>query len=522
MDSINLVPLKGISHEGHRLYQCPVCNTGEVTVKDNVFYGRCDNCGATLIDYQPLEHQQAFHQSTAQYRLNIGGFGSGKTTAACAEIGIGALNTANGRSLITAPTLSLVKDAVIPELIKFIPPWFLEKSRLNPSPYFKLKNGHEIIVYSAADQQKLRSLNLTAFYIEEASGVSYEIFDQLMTRLRHPAGIIRDKNGNEVDYKFMGIVSTNPEDGWILDNFMLISDKLVASPSIDVHMYDNFLKKDRNKHFNSFISSTRDNNFIPAEFIERMSAGKSARWVRKYIDCIIDISEDAVYPDFASCLVEPFQIPNHWKRVAGFDPGYADGVAFLIGAIRPSDGAIFFYDDYYVQEMPVSYHVKQISKKVRNIEFLFPIQADPSVRKRNERDGLSYKEYFYKLSKIYLEEGNNDIMYGIEKVRDYMVSKKIFFFNDMENIKNEAKKYIYDKKENKNTGDVPRDKYNHLMDALRYVVAKLPQDPNDMGGIYVRDTFTKPLTVFVESFNDKSEEAVSYGKKGIYMGIRKL
>ena len=78
------------------------------------------------------------------------------------------------------------------------------------------------------------------------------------------------------------------------------------------------------------------------------------------------------------------------------------------------------------------------------------------------------------------------------------------------------------KKENKNTGDVPRDKYNHLMDALRYVVAKLPQDPNDMGGIYVRDTFTKPLTVFVESFNDKSEEAVSYGKKGIYMGIKKI
>ena len=72
----------------------------------------------------------------------------------------------------------------------------------------------------------------------------------------------------KLDYKFMGIVSTNPEDGWILDNFMLISDKLVASPSIDVHMYDNFLKKDRNRHFNSFISSTRDNNFIPAEFIE--------------------------------------------------------------------------------------------------------------------------------------------------------------------------------------------------------------------------------------------------------------
>lgn len=102
----------------NRVYECPICHTGKVHINSELFYGRCDNCKATLIDYQPLAHQEAFHASTAQYRLNIGAFGSGKTTAACAEIAIQAVNTPHGRSLITAPTLTLIKDAVIPELEK--------------------------------------------------------------------------------------------------------------------------------------------------------------------------------------------------------------------------------------------------------------------------------------------------------------------------------------------------------------------------------------------------------------------
>lgn len=514
------IKIKKINAEGHRVYDCPICATGETVVKDNTFFGKCDNCSATLIDYEPLSHQDAFHESNAQYRLNIGAFGSGKTTASCAELAVHAMDTPNGRSLITAPTLSLVKDAVIPELNKFIPPWYIVTSRLNPSPYFKLNNGHEIIVYSAADQQKLRSLNLTAFYIEEASGVSYDIFDQLMTRLRHPSGIVRDDKGREVDYKYMGIVSTNPEDGWILDKFMLISDKLVSSPSIDVNVYNHFMKQDRNKHFHTFISSTRDNQYVPKEFIERMSAGKSERWIRKYVDCVIDISEDAVYPEFSECLVEPFPIPKHWKRVAGFDPGYADGVAFIMGAIRPSDGSLYIYLDYFIKEMPVSFHARQIQTFVKGKEFLYPIQADPSINKRNDRDGLSYKDYFYKLSGVSMTPGNNDIMYGIEKVRDYMVSNKLFFFNSLENLKYEAKSYRFRKSEKRNTNDTPVDKDNHLMDAMRYMIARLPQDPNDMVGVYVNEKMNAPVSQFIESFGESKDE-VTYGR-AIFRGIKKF
>lgn len=515
-----IVRKKYTDHDNNRVYDCPVCGSGLVKVPDHLFYGACDTCNATLIDYTPLQHQEAFHASNAQYRLNIGGYGSGKTTAACAELAIHALNTANGRSLITAPTLSLVKDAVIPELEKFLPKWHVEKSRINPSPHYKLKNGHEILVYSSSDEQKLRSLNLTAFYIEEASGVKYEIFSQLMTRLRHKAGIIKNEFGREVDYKYMGILSTNPEDGWILDDFMLISSKLIASPSINLDLYTKYMKPKLDRHFHTFISSTRDNNFIPAEFIDRMSAGKSAKWVRKYVDCYIDIVDGAVYPDFSKHLIEPIEIPQHWQRVAGFDPGFADPTAFVIGAIRPSDGAVIVYDEYYVAEMPISHHAREIARRVRGKDFLYPIQSDPSVNKRNDRDGLSYKDYFYKQSGVSLVPGNNDIMYGIEKVRDYMVAGKLKFFNSLTSLKFESKRYVYKKNSNgTNSNDTPVDKHNHLFDALRYMVAKFPQNPNDLGMVFMREEFNKPISTFVQE--SKGSE-VTYGDSKIFMGIRKL
>lgn len=488
------IKVKRFGEESERVYDCPICKTGEVTVPDDVFFGRCDLCGATLIDYKPLFHQESFHLSNAQYRLNIGGYASGKTTASCAELVQHILTTPNGRSLITAPTLSLVKDAVLPEFNKLLPTWFIEKSRVNPSPYYKLTNGHEVLVYSSQDQENLRSLNLTAFYIEEASGVKYSIFDQLMVRLRHKAGIIKNKKGEEIGYRYIGIISSNPEEGWIQDSFMLKSNRIVGSPSVDTSVYKNLKSKKTNKHFETFLASTRDNTHIPKEYIERASAGKNERWVRKYIDCYLDVREGVVYSDIYKYMVEPFEIPDSWQRIGGFDPGFADPTACLLGAIDPKDGVVYLYFDYSVKEQPISYHAKQLKKEINPYNFFMPIQADPSVVKRNDRDGQTYKDYFYQLTNIVLEPGINDILFGIEKVRDYLYLEKLKIFNNLEHFKIEANKYSYPKADKKNVNDTPIDKYNHLMDCMRYLIARLPQNPKDMESIFMQNY--DPFNIF--------------------------
>lgn len=130
-----------------------------------------------------------------------------------AEIATHALGVSNGRTLITAQSLQQVKEAVLPELEKFIPPWFITRQTKTPLPKYTLTNGHEIIVYASNDEEKLRSLNLTAFWIVEASGVDYDIFIQLTARLRNAAAIVKNREGVEIEHNFMGIVESNPEDG---------------------------------------------------------------------------------------------------------------------------------------------------------------------------------------------------------------------------------------------------------------------------------------------------------------------
>ena len=132
------------------------------------------------------------------------------------EIANHALSVANGRTLITSQSLQQVKEAVLPELEKFLPPWFIAKQTKTPLPKYTLINGHEIIVYASNDEQKLRSLNLTAFWIIEASGVDYSIFVQLTTRLRNRAAIVKDKEGKEIEHNFIGIVESNPEEGKLI------------------------------------------------------------------------------------------------------------------------------------------------------------------------------------------------------------------------------------------------------------------------------------------------------------------
>ena len=509
------IHLKRYDELHNRIYDCPACGNDEILVKRDVFYGRCPTCKLTLIDYTPQEHQEEFHSSSAQYKLLIGGYGTGKTTASCAEFASLALSIPNGRGLITAVSLRQVRDAVLPELEKFLPPWLIVKAPKSPTPSYLLKNGHEIIIYASNNDENLRSLNLTEFYIEEASGVDYEVFSQLTTRLRNKAGIKYNKNGEEDGFYYTGIVCSNPEDGWIKEKFMFLSDKIVGSESVDVNIYKNLVVNNPYRHYNTFLSSTRDNKYLPNGFIERTTAGKSDNWIRKYIDCYLDIREGAVYPDFAKNMVEPFPIPYDWLRIGGFDPGFNDPTAVPIGAIDPKTGITYFYTDYYVREQPISYHIDRVKELVGNYKFLYPLQADPSVVARNNRDLKSYKDYFFEKSGIVLEPGINDILFGIEKVRDYMYAGKLKFFNNLENLKNEARNYIY-------KDEKPIDAFNHLWDGIRYAIAKLPMNPMEMETMFYKKDFNivaqnskkDDATVFVGD-NITRENGVVYGR-GIY------
>ena len=110
-----------------------------------------------------------------------------------------------------------------------------------------------------------------------------------------------------------------------------------------------------------------------------------------------------------------------------------------------------------------------------------PIQADPSVRNANDRDGVSYRDYFRNVSGLELAPANNNISDGIERVRDFMYTGKLKFFTSCVNIREEAGKYVFKQNRDGTGTDDPVDRNNHLMDAVRYLVMGLPMDLTELG-----------------------------------------
>lgn len=484
-ETYSLEPLKfkGFDNRENREYECPFCSDTVVVPKD-LFYGRCPTCRATIIDYKPLPHQKEFHQSSALYRLLMGGYGTGKTTMCVAEVAQHVLTVPAGRTLITAPKLQQVVDAILPELDKFLAPWMIAERKKSPTPRIVLKNGHEIVVYASNDEEKLRSLNLTMFYMEEASAIDLKVFHQLQARLRNMAAVTKDKYKRVIADKRSGIISSNPEQGWLVDDFLLYASKISASESVDIGAYTKLQKKPE-PAYHAFLSSSRDNIYLPKGWIANLTAGKTKYWVRKYIDCALEIRQGAVYPEFSHHVVDDFPIPNDWKRIAGFDKGFKDETALLLGAIEPKTGTIYVYKEYYVSQQPLSYHADQVKEMILGLPMYNKIQADPSVLHRNDRDGRSYQDYFYARSGIFLEPANNSIGIGIEKVRDYMYSGKLKFFQSLVNTKAEAYNYVYPDKITSDE-EKPIGGNDHLMDCLRYMIMALPQNPFEMTNISSR------------------------------------
>jgi len=88
---------------------CSHCNYGMVDVPEVELSDRmwsvCPECGAIYIWYVPQDYQETFHRDNHMIKGLFGGFGSGKTTSATAELLDHAFRTPNGKAVVIAPTV---------------------------------------------------------------------------------------------------------------------------------------------------------------------------------------------------------------------------------------------------------------------------------------------------------------------------------------------------------------------------------------------------------------------------------
>ena len=380
-----------------------------------------------------------------------------------------------------AQTLKQLSKAIMPIFDEYLPRKFVEKwTDTKAEIEIVLNNGHKITGFASDDEEKFRSMNITAFLIEEASGISPGIYQECVRRLRNVHGII-----NGIPH-FVGVICSNPAQGFIRD-LLFTADTIMGSASIaeTVKMYDKRVTN-KNPDLAAFLSSSRDNPYLPAGFVQSVINSLTPEQARLYVDCIIEYAEGAVYPDILAHTCEPFEIPENWERYIAHDPGINDPAAILLGAIDPDTGATYFYREYYKTDQVLSQVAPEFKKMISDIPqgCLHMPLIDPSADKRSKTTGRTYKQQLQLEHGIVTKCAINNIEDGIQRVKNMLYEGKLIFFNTLTHTLREGCEYRYptqeERNKNKNLGEKPLDKNNHLMDCLRYICQEIPYDYIDM------------------------------------------
>lgn len=449
--------------------QCPVCDFGYLMEPPDgqESYLLCSECEAIQLLYQPLPHQTEFHKDTHKYKAFFGGFGSGKTRTGAEEIIRHVLETPGGMTFIGAQTIPQLEQTSKKEFFLQFPKRLIESYHKQQN-LLVCKNGHTVLFRSCDDEGKIRSLNLSAFWIEEASEVSHDIFVQLQTRLR-----------NTATKKHLGIITSNPDLGWIRQEFLLKSERIENAQTVYHQNPDSI-----NKDFSSHIAPTDLNIHLPPDFYESNARGKPKWWIERFLNGSFEHTSDQVYPYFAQNIIPPFEIPDRWERMYGVDFGLRHPTVLLSAAIDPVEGVVHIFNEYYQAERSIPHHAQKMNEEFEKVPpgLIRFIAADPAGKRRSEKDMRSIYDHYAEYN-IFFKMGLNKIEDGIFKVYSYLDLGKLKIHANCVHTIQEGINYKYKEATLDNSKPIdekPKDIDNHTMDALRYIIAELPDDPENL------------------------------------------
>ena len=216
--------------------------------------------------------QEAFvNDLTARYCLNSGGYGSGKSLALYIKLVLFLQCFPGNRILLGRKTLMDIERATLPDVFELMSGMRYEH-RIKEG-VINFPNGSQIILFGldalqSGDlgdikkaQQKVKSLNLGAYFIDQLEEIEYDVFESLNARLRRTECPIRQAN-----------MTCNPANFWAY-HFFVEKRVKIGENWIDGQDNQSALYK----------SSMMDNKeYLPEDYIKDQLS-KEERYVKRYV-----------------------------------------------------------------------------------------------------------------------------------------------------------------------------------------------------------------------------------------------
>lgn len=189
--------------------------------------------------------QMAFWHSPARFRLFVGGVGSGKTRAGAVEV---LRMPAYSTGMVVAPTYPMLRDATLRTIMELATKARVLKQFNKADMSAELVDGKRVLFRSADDPDRLRGPNLGWFYLDEAALMSPEAWLVMIGRLRE-----------------------SPGKAWA-----------TSTPRGFNWLYETFVNGGTD--YEVVKSSTRDNPYLPKEFIASLERSYTSDWQKQEIE----------------------------------------------------------------------------------------------------------------------------------------------------------------------------------------------------------------------------------------------
>ena len=363
---------------------------------------------------------QFYQCLNAKKRIKIfqGGTRSGKTYAICQYL-IHLLLSLNVPKTITIArkTLPAIRASVFRDFMGILDNvGILNNGYLNKSEMIYYYKKHKVEFISVDEPQKIRGRKRDILFVNEANELNYEDFRQLI--MRTTGEVILDFN-----------------------------------PSDPIHwIYDELMERDDSE---TFISTYRDNAFLEKEIIdeiERLKDRDEQYWKVYGLGEKATFAEGMIFNNWTFLDYKKF--PASDDIFLGCDFGYSNDPTAIV-EIRKQNDKIYLKEICYQKGMTNQDIANFLKDKGYTDNVVYCDSAEPKSIEEIRQMGILAKASI---------KGQGSISAGISLIKEF----DIFVSDCSKNLKHEYQFYIWEELKDGTKTNKPRDKFNHLMDAIRY------------------------------------------------------